>query len=46
MFFTRFVFNLSYRPGSQNVKAAALSRLYDTEEWPKDQTPILSASCL
>ena len=25
MFFTRFVFTLSYRPGSQNAKAAALS---------------------
>ena len=29
MFFTRFVFT---RPGSQNAKADALSRLYDTEE--------------
>ena len=41
MFFTRFVFTLSYRPGSQNKKADALSRLYDTEERPMDQTPIL-----
>ena len=46
MFFTRFVFTLSYRPGSQNVKADALSRLYDTEVQPMDQTPILPASCL
>ena len=46
MFFTRFLFTLSYRPGSQNVKADALSRLYDTEERPMDQTPILPASCL
>ena len=46
MFFTRFVLTLSYRPGSQNVKADALSRLYDTEERPMDQTPILPASCL
>jgi hypothetical protein len=38
MFFTRFVFSLSYRPGSQNVKADALSRLYDTEERP---TPLV-----
>ena len=46
MFFTRFVFTLSYRPGSQNVKADALSRLYDTEERPMDPTPTLPASCL
>ena len=46
MFFTRFVFTLSYRPGSQNVKADALSRLYDTEERPMDQTSILPGSCL
>jgi hypothetical protein len=46
MFFTRFVFTLSYRPGSQNVKADALSRLYDTEERSMDQTPILPDFCL
>uniref|UniRef100_A0A4W5JZM3 Gypsy retrotransposon integrase-like protein 1 n=1 Tax=Hucho hucho TaxID=62062 RepID=A0A4W5JZM3_9TELE len=45
MFFTRFVFTNSYRPGSQNKKADALSRLYDTEERPMDQTHILPASC-
>ena len=28
------------------MEADALSRLYDTEEWPMDQTPILPASCL
>ena len=31
MFFIRFVFTLSYIPGSQNAKADALSRMYDTE---------------
>jgi hypothetical protein len=46
MFFTRFVFTLSYRPGSQNLKADALSRLLDTEERPMYPTPILPASCL
>uniref|UniRef100_A0A8K9UMP7 Gypsy retrotransposon integrase-like protein 1 n=1 Tax=Oncorhynchus mykiss TaxID=8022 RepID=A0A8K9UMP7_ONCMY len=40
------MFTLSYRPGSQNVKADALYRLYETEERPMDPTPILSASCL
>ena len=42
MFFTHFVFALSYRPGSQNVKADTLSQLYDTEERSMDPTPILS----
>jgi hypothetical protein len=46
MFFTHFVFTLSYRPGSQNVNADALSWLYDTEERPMDPTTILHASCL
>ena len=46
MFFTRFVFTLSYRPASQNAKADALSRMYDTEERSMDHTPILPASCL
>ena len=43
MFFTRFVFTLSYRPGSQNKKADALSQLYDTEERPMDQSPLPSS---
>ena len=46
MIFTRFVFTLSYRPGSQNAKADALSRMYDTEERSADPTPIIPASCL
>ena len=44
MFFTSFVFTLSYRPGSQNVKADALSRLYDTEERPMVHTSVLHSS--
>uniref|UniRef100_A0A4W5R1Y1 Gypsy retrotransposon integrase-like protein 1 n=1 Tax=Hucho hucho TaxID=62062 RepID=A0A4W5R1Y1_9TELE len=46
MFFTRFVFTRSYRPGSQNAKADELSRMNDTEERAIDPTPILPASCL
>ena len=46
MFFTRFVFTLSYRPGSPNAKADALSRMYDTEERSMGPTLILPASCL
>jgi hypothetical protein len=44
MFFTRFRFTLSYRPGTLNTKADALSRLYDTEDQSIEPTPILSAS--
>jgi hypothetical protein len=46
MFFTRFRFTISYRPGSLNTKADALSRLYDTEDRYIDPTPILPASRL
>jgi hypothetical protein len=46
MFFTKFQFTISYRPGSQNTKADALSRLYDAEERSIYPTPILPASCL
>jgi hypothetical protein len=46
MFFTHFVFTLSYRPGSQNVEADTLSQLYDTEERPMDPTLILPAFSL
>ena len=46
MFHFSFSFTLSYRPGSQNVKADSLSRMYDTEEWSTDPAPIIPASCL
>jgi hypothetical protein len=46
MFFTRFRFPISYRPGSQNTKADALSRLYDIEKRSIEPTPILPPSCL
>ena len=46
MFFTRFSFTLSYRPASKNVKADALSRMYDIEEGSADPTAIIPASCL
>ena len=46
MFFTRFVFTLPCRPGSQNAKTDTLSRMYNTEEWSMDPTPILPDSCL
>ena len=46
MFFTRFRFTISYRPGSLNTKADALSRLYDTEDRSIDPTPIIPAAKL
>uniref|UniRef100_A0A673W8Q5 Gypsy retrotransposon integrase-like protein 1 n=1 Tax=Salmo trutta TaxID=8032 RepID=A0A673W8Q5_SALTR len=46
MFFARFRFTISYRPGSLNTRADALSRLYDTEDRSIDPTPIIPASRL
>uniref|UniRef100_A0AAY5L8U6 Gypsy retrotransposon integrase-like protein 1 n=1 Tax=Esox lucius TaxID=8010 RepID=A0AAY5L8U6_ESOLU len=49
MFFTRFVFTLTYRPGSKNVGADALSRQHDTwmmPERPVDDAPVLPESCI
>ncbi|KAK3531831.1 hypothetical protein QTP70_029712 [Hemibagrus guttatus] len=39
--FTRFDFTISYRPGSKNTKADALSRLYTLEENPEVPKTIL-----
>ena len=41
LFFNRFNFSLSYRPGSQNTKPDALSRLYDPEPAAKEPEHIL-----
>ncbi|KAG5281322.1 hypothetical protein AALO_G00069940 [Alosa alosa] len=41
LFFTRFDFTLSYRPGHKNVKPDALSRLFSTDEDPKETDTIL-----
>ena len=42
LFFARFQFTISYRPGSKNVKADALSRLYDVEERQGEEIPIIA----
>ncbi|KAK3557168.1 hypothetical protein QTP70_024704 [Hemibagrus guttatus] len=41
LFFTRFDFTISYRPGSKNTRADALSRLFALEENPEVSKPIL-----
>ncbi|KAK3507348.1 hypothetical protein QTP70_014831, partial [Hemibagrus guttatus] len=41
LFFTRFNFTISYRPGSKNVKADALSRIHSPEESTDDPEPII-----
>ncbi|KAJ8356966.1 hypothetical protein SKAU_G00197600 [Synaphobranchus kaupii] len=46
LFFARFNFSLSYRPGSRNIKADALSRVFSLPSSPADPEPILPASCM
>lgn len=41
LFFNRFNFTLSFRPGSKNGKPDVLSRLHDPEPMAKDPEPIL-----
>ncbi|KAI2647611.1 Transposon Tf2-6 polyprotein [Labeo rohita] len=46
LFFTRFNFSVTYRPGSQNTKADALSRLHESHASSSTQEPILSPSII
>ncbi|KAL0159211.1 hypothetical protein M9458_042936, partial [Cirrhinus mrigala] len=46
LFFTRFQFTISYRPGSQNLKADALSRVYEPDHAPLRSETILPPSML
>lgn len=45
LFFARFMFTLSYQPGSKNTKADALSQLYSTEREEEKLTTTLPATC-
>lgn len=44
LFFARFDFSISYRPGSKNVKADALSRLFDSSDSPSTSEGIISGA--
>ncbi len=46
LFFTRFNFSISYRPGSRNLKADALSRLHAPEDDSQEPEPILPEDML
>ncbi|KAK3506733.1 hypothetical protein QTP70_018861 [Hemibagrus guttatus] len=46
LFFTRFEFSISYRPGSKNTKADALSHMFAPEESPETPEPILPADLI
>ncbi|KAL0146514.1 hypothetical protein M9458_058145 [Cirrhinus mrigala] len=46
LFFTRFHFEITYRPGSQNTKADALSRIHEPDHTPSPPETILPASVI
>ncbi|KAL0185426.1 hypothetical protein M9458_021123, partial [Cirrhinus mrigala] len=46
LFFTRFDFTVTYRPGSKNTKADALSRQFESEYQPLSPDPILPSTLI
>lgn len=46
LYFTSFNFVISYRPGSKDTKADALSRFYASDEIPEDLKPILPSNII
>ncbi|KAL0148322.1 hypothetical protein M9458_056384, partial [Cirrhinus mrigala] len=45
LFFTRFDYKITYRPGSKNISADALSRLHSTEQ-PVEPEPIVPSNLI
>jgi len=45
LFFGRFDFALTYRPGSRNIKPDALSRQFSTSDSSSEPEPILPSAC-
>ncbi len=45
LFFGRFDFSISYRPGSKNIKPDALSRIFDHSDRPSFSEPIVPQKC-
>lgn len=46
LFFGRFNFTLTYRPGSRNLKPDALSRQFTPADTPESSDPILPSTCI
>lgn len=46
LFFSRFNFKITYRPGSKNGKADALSRQFDSPSEPSKPEPILPSTLI
>lgn len=46
LFLSRFQFTLSYRPGTMNTKANALSRIHSPESWVNHEDYIVPPSCI
>uniref|UniRef100_A0A669C7S5 Reverse transcriptase domain-containing protein n=1 Tax=Oreochromis niloticus TaxID=8128 RepID=A0A669C7S5_ORENI len=46
LFFTRFNFSITYRPGSRNVKPDALSRQFSSSEGDREVASILPPGCV
>uniref|UniRef100_A0A3B3HV01 Gypsy retrotransposon integrase-like protein 1 n=1 Tax=Oryzias latipes TaxID=8090 RepID=A0A3B3HV01_ORYLA len=46
LFFDRFNFSITYRPGSRNIKPDALSRQYSSSDDPDSATNIIPSTCI